>query len=915
MEQNLSHDYKCLVKGLNTWELPSDLIPSELLIISEASFPVLVNKNYQVLIAASHYGQGRIVVLSHEGYLHDAKMAPFLHNAVKWLGHCEGYTVGVHKSVKCLASILSNTGIDVQNVDHFQDSVKVFCIDALDSTYAKHLIQFVKNGGGLLIGGHAWQWAKEHGHKVLGGFPGNHVTSVAGIYFTETQADTSSLKFYPKIPKIPIMVKFGKEIFQDQHQLLDGITKLDLSECGILSQLLVHGPLAFPIGLHPNFACAVAGARYGRGRVIVLSQEGLLFSSKLCLFLINAVRWLKGDQTGRIGVTPECENLFHKLIDNGMNCSLESNLTADMSVYCCIAYNDSKAKQILEFVAEGGGLLIGGQAWAWSQQNPTKSVLTGFAGNHILNPFGISILSQCVKKGLLFDCPGPGQRSYHFRLAMANFFEELKNKSGKFLRHWQGKLIKDYSAFLWISMGETPIYDSVHRMLKKVIKKTKLPVVDSHQPFFKYFCKSILLCMASELAYARTDFASEIYRSRHTTSILHSYSSAASINMGMNLTSGDIWKSTGLYLPEGCTLNIKIPHSACFSKLKVQIGCHSDDLSMYNKTVRAPVVVYQRYLDKPYNSISSLWGGLVYIIVPHGCSLGNTSVTFTGAVPAPYFILGKTSVEEWKNSIRHHAVPWGELQAENIVLTVPAEKLQHLENPEPVLHLWNEMTQAIAKLGGRTSPFPRRERIVTDVQISTGWMHSGYPIMGHLDVVDCLLSEDNIRKNGLWGPIQELGHNQQCNTWEFPNHTTNATCNLWPVYVHETVLDISRNVAHPALRPKERQERIEEYLKNGASLSKWYGWTALETYLQLQEAFGWESFIQVFKKYQQLSELPGDNDSKMNVWVMKFSEQVQKNLVPFFKAWGWPVQKEVATAIAHLPEWKENPMKMYCHEN
>ncbi|XP_020853655.1 TRPM8 channel-associated factor 2-like [Phascolarctos cinereus] len=891
MELSLSQDYKCLVKGLNTWELPSDLIPSELLIISEASFPVLVNKNYQVLIAASHYGQGRIVVLSHEGYLKDAKMAPFLQNAVKWLGHCEGYTVGVHTSVECLASMLCDTGIDVQNVHHFQDSLRVFCTDAFDSTYAKQLIQFVKNGGGLLIGGNAWQWAKEHGHKVLGDFPGNHVTSVAGIYFTETQADASSLKFYTKIPKTPILVKFGEEISQDQHQLLDGISKLDLSECGILSPLLVHGALAFPLGLHPNFACAVAGARYGRGRVIVLSQEGLLFSSKLFPFLINAVHWLKGDQTGRIGVIPECENLFHKLTDNGMKCSLESNLTADMSVYCCIAYDDSKAKQILEFVAEGGGLLIGGQAWSWSQQNPTKCVLTGFAGNHILNPFGISILSQGVKKGLLFDCPEPGQKSYHFRLAMANFFEEVKNKSGKFLRHWQGKLIKDYSAFLWISTRETPIYDSVHRMLMKVIKKTKLPIVNSHEPFFKYFCKSILLCLASELAYVRMDFASEIYKSGDPTSIFHSYSSAASVNKEMNLTS----------------------HSKNGSL--VQIGCHSDDLTVYNKTARAPVVVYQQYLDKPYNSISSLWGGLLYIIVPHGCSLGNTSVNFTGAVPAPYFILGKTSVEEWKNSIRHYPVPWGELQAESIILTVPAEKLQHLENPEPVLHLWNEMTEAIAKLGGKTSPFPRHERIVTDVQISTGWMHSGYPIMGHLDIVDCLLSEDKIRKNGLWVPLQELGRNQQCNAWEFPHHTTDATCNIWTVYVHETVLNISRNDAHPALKPKERQKRLEEYQKNGASLSKWYGWTALETYLQLQEAFGWEPFIQVFKKYQQLSGVPGDNDSKMNVWVIKFSEQVQKNLVPFFKAWGWSVQKEVAATIAHLPEWKENPMKMYCHEN
>lgn len=52
----------------------------------------------------------------------------------------------------------------------------------------------------------------------------------------------------------------------------------------------------------------------------------------------------------------------------------------------------------------------------------------------------------------------------------------------------------------------------------------------------------------------------------------------------------------------------------------------------------------------------------------------------------------------------------------------------------------------------------------------------------------------------------------------------------------------------------------------------------------------------------------------MNLWVKKFSEVVQKNLAPFFEAWGWPVQNDVAESLAHLPEWQENPMKMYTPE-
>lgn len=74
----------------------------------------------------------------------------------------------------------------------------------------------------------------------------------------------------------------------------------------------------------------------------------------------------------------------------------------------------------------------------------------------------------------------------------------------------------------------------------------------------------------------------------------------------------------------------------------------------------------------------------------------------------------------------------------------------------------------------------------------TGWMHAGYPIMGHnataLEMTDIKTMKDLC----VWGPIHELGHNQQRACWEFPPHTTEGTCNLWSVYVHEKVLGIDR---------------------------------------------------------------------------------------------------------------------------
>ncbi|XP_015426467.1 PREDICTED: TRPM8 channel-associated factor 2 isoform X2 [Myotis davidii] len=804
--------FEALLNGVTSWNVPEGPIPCELLLIGEAAFPVLVNKRGQVLIAASSYGRGRLVVVSHEGYLLDAGLAPFLLNAVNWLRPSPGAPVGVHTSLEPLVTILRGSGIEAQVQPELGDRSGVYCINAYNETLTTELVQFVKRGGGLLIGGQAWYWASQHGcDKVLSRFPGNLATSVAGVYFTDTYGDRGPFKVSRKVPKIPLQVRCGEDLRQDQHQLLEGISELDIKTGGLPSQLLVHGTLAFPLGLDASLGCFLAAARYGQGRVVLAAHEGMLCAPKMRPFLLNAVRWLSRGQTGKVGVNTSLENLCALLSEHGLECSLEPHLTSGLAVYCCKAYSDSQAKQLQEFVAEGGGLLIGGQAWWWASQNPGHSTLAGFPGNIILNCFGLSILPQSLKPGC-FPVPNPQMQSYHFRKALSEFQAVLNQGNRNLEKSWLAKLRGDGAAFLQIPAEGVPAYMSMHRLIRKMLQLSGLPAVSRKNPVASDSLEATVLCLATELVHSGTD-CSKLVQSWGTRT------------------------------------------------------CHSS-------------------LDP---------------------SIHSNAVDIDGNNP------GKTSQEEWKSCIQESLAPWGELATDNIILTVPTENLRTLEDPEPVLRLWDEMMQAIARLAAQPFPFHRPERIVADVQISAGWMHSGYPIMCHLESVQELINETNMRSRGLWGPIHELGHNQQRHGWEFPPHTTEATCNLWSVYVHETVLGIPRAQAHPALSPPEREKRIKEHLGKGAPLCNWNVWTALETYLQLQEAFGWEPFTQLFAEYQTLPSIPKDNTGKMNLWVRKFSEKVQKNLAPFFKAWGWPIQKEVAESLACLPWWEENPLRVHMH--
>lgn len=208
METSLTSDFHTLMDGVKSWDLPKSLIPSELLLVGEDAFPVMVNDKDQVLIAASHYGQGRIVVASHEGYLFQTSASTFILNAVSWLCPTPGNPILIHPSMQLITSILHNSGINAEVKAEPGEPLGVYCISAYNEDLIEKLIQFVKKGGGLLIGGHGWYWAGQHGHdKVLSNFSGNQMISVAGVYITGNQGNRDQYNLSKLIPNLPLDVR------------------------------------------------------------------------------------------------------------------------------------------------------------------------------------------------------------------------------------------------------------------------------------------------------------------------------------------------------------------------------------------------------------------------------------------------------------------------------------------------------------------------------------------------------------------------------------------------------------------------------------------------------------------------------------------------------------------------------------
>ncbi len=390
--------------------------------------------------------------------------------------------------------------------------------------------------------------------------------------------------------------------------------------------------------------------------------------------------------------------------------------------------------------------------------------------------------------------------------------------------------------------------------------------------------------------------------------------------------------STGLYAAPGEVITLTIPDELK-GKASVQIGCHSDNLNNWvaggEDWRRMPLIVNSRELKEKKNTIANAFGGLIYIIASPTAKSFSGDIKIENGIAAPYFVLGKTTAKEWSEMIRNIAVPWGELEANGIILTISSESIKQITNPEEKAETWDIIVGACYDLAQIPTPFYRKQRIVSDVHIGGGFMHSGYPIMAHhcperkmesesiISDPDKLMQPSNGGAN--WGFFHEIGHNMQNVTdWVFSG-TTEVSVNFFSIYIFDQVLR-GRDNAHSGISMKETRNMMDKYFAGGASFEEWQKnpFLGLVLFRQIQADFGWDAFKKVFRRFNEEHDVAtaspqeqrdrrargeSANQKKIDDLVIYFSDATQRNMMPFFVAWGIPVSEIVKPAVQKYPEW------------
>jgi hypothetical protein len=379
------------------------------------------------------------------------------------------------------------------------------------------------------------------------------------------------------------------------------------------------------------------------------------------------------------------------------------------------------------------------------------------------------------------------------------------------------------------------------------------------------------------------------------------------------------WQSTGLYAAPGEKITVRVSDNAP-KGMAVLIGPHTDSDFHHTKWIRFPRISRRFEITEKTTVAANAFGGLVYIDIPRNKALGGRQfstyggygwldedqsnvtgsvyVEIEGAVEAPLFRLGKTTSAEW-HRMQKLAAPFGELAGDKIIFTVKTSALANLDDPTALLKQWDKVVETEAELAGWPKQPAPPERMVLDRDISAGYMHSGYPIMGPVGAAKDMLNLQELSTKGNWGVFHELGHNHEGQAYTFGGDFVEVDVNLFSMYVMQKLVG-REMTAHNAL--KDPDKLLHDRLGPDKKIDPW---TNLVIYVKTIQAFGWEPLHKTMQSYS----LPGGADGiktreqKMDQWVLRYSKATGRNLAAYYAAFDITCSDATKAALQSLPVW------------
>ena len=693
------------------------------------------------------------------------------------------------------------------------------------------------------------------------------------------------------------------------------------------SLILPIGEWSFGLGIDWDDRPISSAGHAGKGRIVGYGHETMVArtsNNEMANLSLNSLDWVCDGVGKTVGLESSFNGWKNTLLSEGY-AVVESATPANLVNLDCFvtefwnSYTDSENLQLTDWLTNGGGLIMGGHSWYWSYSN--SDVAHNYPGNKIAKTTG------------LFVSASSGSSTFSVNQNEWGDLHRLHGSLPLIVDHVSGTQMMTQNdattaaKTISLCVSTLPLdYTGVWNSLRMMSNNTGWIHIDSSTTYSMNADEvdDLILTIQEELMMklpadeldahpSHVSFPGSVNstspRPTKTVQIDGNFSGLPSQFGYANARSAGRM-STGMYAPAGEVVNITLPQSIIGQGVSILVGAHSD--SLWGKTTlsRHPKIIRYWSIDNTTMQVGNSFGGPIYITIAAGTVIGDFNVTIEGAVEMPHYIHGVTDLQNWTTVQRLHPAPIAELESDYFILTVPSWGIRNLDHPNETMIFWDEALQMEHNLSGYT-PWPRIERAVFDVQISAGWMHSGYPFMAHTASVSGVVNGSYMYQNGDWGMFHELGHNHQWMSSTLPGNTE-TTCNLYSMRLMEDLVGIT---GHGSMSPSNRQSRTETYFNNGAQISSWSVWTALETHIQIKEAFGWEPITAAYQEYYyNYSSQPSGDSEEFNQWAIQISLNTGHNLMPYLAAWGFPLVQSSWNAVGHLPVWNTDPLRGWVYE-
>lgn len=704
----------------------------------------------------------------------------------------------------------------------------------------------------------------------------------------------------------------------ERAKILAGVKSVPkLGACGPVA---IWGTIAFPILAAPNADGVempiAAAAAYAKGRLVLFGQNSYLSGNgggDHAQLLENCIKWAGNKEKPRIGLRGvKASNTLDKRgfrVETFQKLDKKSLNDYDVVVVDMQGVVSSEeGAAVFDYIKGGGGFVGGMTGWAFGQTSGGKDLALSHGLNQALLPTGVAITDMTAFDRLpAFDARPELPPFMNASEAIGAIRKQQEGKGTPLT----AQQLKQGSNAIQIALaaqspGRNNLQVAVLSALGNAGGAVTVPTKATPLTDAQHGPQRLRLGMEArvlKLASGETVAAHPAHETFPGKMPADAPRTKGEVTVNPSIPG---WSSTGLYAAAGETITVSIPAAFVAKGYAVRIGCHSDTLYHLEKWERVPDICRSVSLETPVTKTASAFGGLIYIEVP-GRDRDNAetfSATIANAVAAPLFVLGKDTDATWKE-IQQRPAPWAELAGSKMVVTCPTEVARTIKNPTELMTFWDAVVTAQDDLSNQTAERRRPERIVSDVQISAGYMHSGYPIMVPTSAAPEMVTLNRLKWPG-WGFYHEIGHNHQKSEFTFAG-TGEVTNNVIGMYCYEAVLKKDKTVGHAGASPERQKEYMKEIKKADDKFAAWKSdpFLALTTYIQLIDEFGWDAWRTYLHSFadDSLGPKPSNDDETRDQFLVRYSKITKKNLGPFFDFWGIPVSSTAKAEVSKFDPW------------